>query len=364
MDQPISLPMYRAIPKGAPTTRKQWHERIFPFQGPWHLPWVIERYFRAAMSGFTPRKVMNATLALSEMKMGRLKVKSKPFILRLEPTNVCNLQCPLCMCGTGEDPRKKGMMSLEDFAHIHEQARDSAMITRLDGLGEPTLHPKIFELIKIAKSYRTSVVMHSNFSTKNCEHPEPFLDCGIDRLVISVDGASQETHGRYRVGGDLEVVLNRMRALVAERKRRGVKRPIIEMQTVDFDFNRDEQAILRQMAKEIGADRYQVTEVQRSLESNDFDPEHPRRCAWLWCVMTVAWNLDYRSCTNAWSVPWPRYNLRSTPPKEFWNTEIMQEARKFNIDKSSALIANDPGCRCNRCHEMMVIPLTKDYTCD
>jgi hypothetical protein len=42
----------------------------------------------------------------------------------------------------------------------------------------------------------------------------------------------------------------------------------------------------------------------------------------------------------------------------------MQEARQFNLDKSSKVIADDPGCRCNRCHEMMVIPLKGDYTCD
>ena len=86
--------------------------------------------------------------------------------------------------------------------------------------------------------------------------------------------------------------------------------------------------------------------------------------AWLWSVLTVAWNLDYRSCTNAWSVPWPRHNLKTLPPDEYWNDPIMREARQFNIDKSSKVIADDAGCRCNRCHEMMVIPLKGDYTCD
>jgi len=198
--------------------RLQLHERLVPFKGPWHLPWIIERYFWAARSGFTARKLVNASMALAEMKMGRPRVRSRPFLLRIEPTNVCNLKCPLCLCGTGEDPRPKGMISIDDYKRIFEDTKQWAMITRLDGLGEPTIHPKIWELIRIAKSYGTSVVMHTNFNTPNCAHPEPILDSGIDRIVISVDGASQETHGRYRIGGDLETVLTRLRNLVNERK--------------------------------------------------------------------------------------------------------------------------------------------------
>jgi len=174
MARTVSLPMMpggAAGGSGVGAGGRQLHEKLFPFRGPWHLPWIIERYFRAARSGFTFPKVLNASLALTEMQMGKVRLRSRPFLLRIEPTNVCNLQCPLCLCGTGEDPRKKGMMSIDDYTHIFEQTKRWAMITRLDGLGEPTIHPKIFELIRIAKSYRTSVVMHTNFNTPNCEHP-------------------------------------------------------------------------------------------------------------------------------------------------------------------------------------------------
>ena len=368
MGRALSLPVcadasgVRLVPRAR--LRRQWHERLVPFRGPWHLPWIIERYLRAASSGFTVRKVANASLALTEMQRGRRRVRSRPFLLRIEPTNACNLRCPLCLCGTGDDPRKKGIISIEDFTHVLETTHRWMMITRLDGLGEPTLHPKVFELIRIAKSYGTSVVMHTNFNTPNCEDPEPVINSGIDRVVISIDGATQETHGRYRIGGTLETVVARARRLVAERDRRKLKRPIVEIQTVDFDFNRDEQATLRELSRRIGADRYQVTAVQRTLKESRYDPLHPKRCAWLWSVLTVAWNLDYRSCTNAWTVPWPRHNFRTSPPDVFWNDPLMQEARRFNLDKSSNVIAQDKGCRCNRCHEMMVIPLKGDYTCD
>jgi hypothetical protein len=340
------------------------HERLFPFRGPWHLPWIIERYLRAARSAFTVPKVLNASMALLEMKLGVAQVRSHPFVLRIEPTNSCNLRCPLCLCGNGRDPRPKGLITLDDYGRIFEEAGHWAIITRLDGLGEPTLHPRIFDLARFARSQGTSVVMHTNFNTPACADPEPFFDCGLDRLVVSVDGATQAAHAQYRVGGELEVVLARLRRLVAARRRRNLSRPIIEVQTVDFPFNRADQPLLRQLSREIGADRYQVTEVERSIRSGRYDAARPRRCPWLWSVLTVAWNLDYRACTNAWTFPWPRCNLRGLPPAQFWNSPLMQEARRFNRDKCSVSIAGDPGCRCNRCYEMMVSPLKGEYTCD
>jgi len=328
------------------------------------MPWIIERYIRAGQSGFTPAKLAQATLALAEMQLGTIRVRSMPFVLRIEPCNVCNLRCPLCLCGNRRDTRPKGMMALDDFRQVLERTSKWAMITRLDGLGEPTQHPQIFELVRIAKSYGTSVVMHTNLETANCTHPEPFLESGLDRLVVSVDGADQETHERYRTGGNLETVVRRLRSLVEARRRRGQRRPILEMQTIDFDFNRNQQPALRELSRSIGVDRYQVTSVQRSLELSHYEPGRPKRCPWLWTVLSVAWNLDYRSCTNAWSFAWPHRNMRELPPESFWNSRAMQDARQYNLGQTSKSIASDPGCRCNRCYEMMVVPLRGEYTCD
>ena len=143
---------------------KQLHERLFPYRGPWHVPWVIQRYSRSAMCALTPKRVFNAVTALTEMKVGVIRVRSRPFVLRIEPCNVCNLRCPLCACGINTDPRPKGFMTLEDYRRILEENKQTAILVRLDGMGEPTLHPQLFEMIRLAKSYDMSVTIHSNFN--------------------------------------------------------------------------------------------------------------------------------------------------------------------------------------------------------
>ena len=244
------------------------------------------------------------------------------------------------------------------------QISASAMIVRLDGMGEPTLHPQIFDMVRLAKSRRLSVVMHSNFNTKVCEDPVPFVTSGLDRLVISIDGATQQAHSQYRVGGSLEKVCANVRRLVEVRRILRSPNPLIEIQTVDFPFNRDQQHAIRQLALDLGADRYQITEADRSTKSARINPRRPRRCPWLWTVVTVGWDLNYRSCTNAWSFPWPRCNVRQVPILEMWNGRLIREARRFNLDKSSPEIDCDAGCKCNRCYEMLVEPMHGDYFCE
>ena len=239
-----------------------------------------------------------------------------------------------------------------------------AIIVRLDGMGEPTLHPHIFDMVSAAKDAGMSTVFHTNFCTPACEHSVAFLECGLDRLVISVEGATQSTYEQYRVDGNLELVNGRIRRLVEARRAHSKDRPIIEIQMVDFPFNRHEQALVRELTRACGADRFQVTKAEHSIKSAQLDPKHPRRCAWLWTVLTVGWDLDYHSCTNAWSYNWPRLNMRDMPSMEYWNHPLLQEARRYNVDKFSNIIAQDCDCKCNRCYEMMVVPLKSRYFCE
>jgi len=338
-------------------------ERLFPYRGAWHTPWVIMRYFRTIIPALTPARALNAVRAFAEMKLGIRRVGSRPFVLRVEPCNVCNLLCPLCACGTGLDPRPKGFMTLEDFRRVLEENR-MAFLLRLDGMGESTLHPRLAEMIRAAKSFGLAVTIHSNFNTPACSRPELFLDSGLDRLVVDIDGATQETYARYRVGGDLELTVSNLRRLVEARRRRGRRRPIIEVQFIEFEWNLGELPAMRRLVRQWGADKLTICSPDRTTREARFNPAKPRRCFWLWTALTVGWDLGYRSCTNAWSPPWPRLNLRETPSPAFWNHPLMRQARQYNLDKSPRIIAEDAGCKCRRCNEMLCAPLTDPYFCE
>lgn len=339
-------------------------ERLLPYKGPWHLAWVIHRYLWGTLGAMSLTKLLNATLALIEMKCGFVRVRSRPFVLRIEPCNVCNLRCPLCACGTGNDPRPNGFMSFDAFRQILEQTSAMALVLRLDGMGEPTLHPQILEMIRLAKSYKLSVTLHSNFNTEKSKAAEEFVASGLDRLVVDIDGATQESYARYRVGGNLERASRNFRRLVEVRRQRHLHRPIMEIQSIEFDWNRDELPLIRAMAEEWGADRFTVCSPERTAREAPFNDRKPRRCFWLWTTLTIGWDLNYRSCTNAWSLPWPRLSFREVSPREWWNHHLLCHARRYNIDKSSSVIGSDTGCKCSRCYEMLVAPLQGPYFCE
>jgi MoaA/NifB/PqqE/SkfB family radical SAM enzyme len=261
-------------------------ERLFPYQGTWQVSWVIQRYFRAGIPSLTPTKTLNAARALTEMKMGITRVRSLPFVLRVEPCNICNLRCPSCVCGTGRDPRPKGFMSMGDFRHILEENR-AACLLRIDGMGESTLHSQLPEMIRLAKSYRLSVTLSSNFNTPACAKPEGFLDSGLDRLVVAIDGATQDTYARYRVGGELGLAVSNLRRLVEARRKLRRRRPVIEVQFIEFDWNREELPVMRRLAREWGADRLTLCAPDRTAKEATYNPHRPRRCG----VPPVRWTL-------------------------------------------------------------------------
>jgi len=309
-------------------------------------------------------KMLNAIHAFAEMKIGKTRLSSKNFVLRIEPTNVCNLRCPRCSCGINTDPRKKGYIDLEDYKLILEENVKNAITIRLDGNGEPTLHPKIFEMIKIAKSYGYSVSMSTNFNTDCCEDVNRFIDSGIDRLIVCIDGSTQASHEKYRVGGSLSLVEERLVKLLQTRRRLYSKKPFVEVQFLDWGYNHDEIPDVRSKVHRWGADKFEAICPDWATTHAKANPNKPHRCFWLWGVLTVDWALNYHSCTNAWTLPWPRMNLKDVPSHEFWNHPVMIKARQYNIDKAADTIASDPGCHCNSCCDMLVIDRPPGYVCE
>lgn len=340
------------------------HEILIPYAGNWDLIWVIKRYLGTLKSTITLKKLINAALSMAEMKLGKTRVKSKPYVLRIEPTNVCNLQCPRCSCGINTDPREKGYMALDDYRLILEQNQKNGMIVRLDGNGEPTIHPLIFEMIQIAKSYGYSVSMSANFNTSLCDKVDKFIDSGLDRLIVPIDGSTQETYEKYRVGGNLALVEERLTRLFDARKRRKKNHPFIEVQFLDWNYNHGDIPEIRSKVRQWKADRLEVISPDWAVTNAHANPNKPRRCFWLWAVLTVDWKLDYHSCTNAWTLPWPRLNLRDVPSHEFWNHDLMIEARHYNIDKTPESVVSDKGCHCNNCSDMLVVDRPPNYVCE
>jgi radical SAM protein with 4Fe4S-binding SPASM domain len=175
-----------------------------------------------------------------------------PGAIVIDPVNMCNLRCPLCPTGLGIQDYEGHMMSLGAFESIVNKFPRLEKIG-LYNWGEPFLNPDIFGMIKYAEKKNIEVSIHTNFSIR--KDPVFFrniIDSGLNHLTVSLDGASEETYSKYRLGGDFKLVLANINALVAEKERHDSKTPEVVWQFIVNRFNEHEVENAKHMAASIG----------------------------------------------------------------------------------------------------------------
>ncbi len=182
-----------------------------------------------------------------------LRVPGLPRILMIEPTNECNLRCPLCPTGNGTLRRAKGQMSFDLYQRILADLDDSLERLMLYNYGEPFLHPQIFDMITLARQAE----IHTRISTNGLVFMRA---CQVDELIasqlnylrVSLDGATPETYSMYRVGGQLERILEGVRLLQQRKRQLGQRRPVVELQFIVMRHNEHELDAMRKIAQELG----------------------------------------------------------------------------------------------------------------
>jgi MoaA/NifB/PqqE/SkfB family radical SAM enzyme len=130
----------------------------------------------------------------------------------VEPTNACNLNCTTCVRHAWDEP--EGFMEWATFEAvvdgIAEAAGDSghtAGTVAFMGLGEPLLHPRFLDMIRLVKKRGLRAEVTTNALLLTPKLAQGLLAAGLDQLVVSIDGTSAETFGRVRSGASLETVV-------------------------------------------------------------------------------------------------------------------------------------------------------------
>lgn len=158
---------------------------------------------------------------------------SKPF-LSLEASSICNLSCPECTTGCGELSRTKGFLSLEDFKAIIDQTHKDTIVLNLYMQGEPYLNTALPEMIHYAKAKNIFV----SLSTNAQQVPALSKETLPHHLIVSADGATEESYGSYRHGGKLAKVKAFTGAIKTWKMANQSSLPFVELQ---FLINRQNE---------------------------------------------------------------------------------------------------------------------------
>lgn len=234
------------------------------------------RHFTALRRYSSFRKLLNLLRVEWERLLGREKVKGLPYIVVLDPTNVCNLKCPVCPTTKGTLAQPSGRIGVDAYRRFVDDISPHAYRLILYNWGEPFMHRQIIDLIRYAHHTRVSTMISTNLNILPREGAEALVESGLDDLVVSCDGLLQESYKRYRVGGHLDKVKKNMEAIRVAKRRLRRSNPHVEFQFLVFQHNEHEVELVEDFAHRLGADSVRVVRPAVDLDSEDIRPaENP-----------------------------------------------------------------------------------------
>jgi radical SAM protein with 4Fe4S-binding SPASM domain len=136
--------------------------------------------------------------------------------------------------------------------------------------GEPLLNKQLPEMIAMAHKVGLYTIVSTNAQALNCSTAEALVNSGLNRIIVSIDGFSEESYAAYRVGGSLHKALEGLQHL-ANAKAELHSRIRIELQVLRLRTNEHEWDWIKKNYKSLGATHL----VFKTAQLYDFEHGHP-----------------------------------------------------------------------------------------
>ncbi|MCU0422681.1 MAG: SPASM domain-containing protein [Bacteroidia bacterium] len=199
-----------------------------------------------------------------------------PTSIEIEPTTSCNLRCPQCPSGLREFTRDTGMLGIDLFKKVIDELEHDLVWLILYFQGEPFLNKSFLDFVRYASSKNIYTATSSNAHYFTDDLAKETVLSGLDRLIISIDGTTQDTYGKYRIGGKIDKVIDGTSKLLYWKKKLGKTTPHIIWQFIAFKHNEHQIPEIKRLAKEIGVDELGIktAQIYDYQTSDAFIPEN------------------------------------------------------------------------------------------
>ena len=264
-------------------------------------------------------------------------VDKVPLQIDLFAVDVCNLRCPMC-------PRQafipgKGYMQFDVIKKILDEASEHGLFAfNFAGLGEPTVHPDLFKIIRYAKdSGVVDVNMHTNGTKLSPDFNRQLLDSGLDRLIISLDSADKENYEKIRVGAKFEKVCAGVEDLIRQRdahprSRMHIKANFIEMDEADPTEKNKFVSFWKDKVNRIAVLRYLDCQTGDEVifHRDNYEQDESFCCPELWRRLVIVSDGTATLCPRDIKKKTIIGNVHEQTISEIWTGEKMQQARDFH----------------------------------
>lgn len=297
----------------------------------------------------TPRKFVNLCRLYVQRWTNRTVLSAHPIEIIMDPTNICNLRCPLCPTGQRLNSRPLGRMTFKTFQRIIDELAPWLYKIRLYSWGEPLLHNDLYRMIAYATERNIGTEISSHLNVFEDTDAEKLVESGLELLVVSMDGADPATYTRYRVKGDFEKACNNITAIVKAKRKLGRKYPVVEIQFLVMKHNESQIHEMTLLARKLGVDNLRLAPVTINLKNEDDRQWLPtlehlsrysyaakkdriyarrRKCEWLWRSAVVNWDETVSPCCVYEGKKSEVGSLEAKTFAEVWNNDHYVQCRQ------------------------------------
>jgi len=291
-----------------------------------------------------------------------------PARICIDTTNFCQLSCPLCPTGEKKASNSKKIMKYEDYLKIINEIGDYLYKITFYNWGEPLFNKDLHLFIKEATRRGIRSHISTNLNYYNDEIIEQLVESGLYKITIGIDGASPEVYKTYRKNGDFNKVIEGIKKINEEKKKRNSNYPKLVWQFIVMKHNEHEIEAARKLAEELNM-KFRLKAV--SLDEQDKElmekwyPENSLfrkydynkknkqpyidRCLELWNSPVIDSEGNMYSCCYVFGEKYKAGNIIENSFRSTWNNKIMKESRESVMKKDKSRFSNTQCSQCDQC---------------
>lgn len=289
----------------------------------------------------------------------RLESNALPPMIILDITNTCNLQCIHCPqpeLQASPNFVSKGM-SWDHFTRIVDEiaAHDQPTLLRFAGDGEPSVHPRLFDMLVHAKqNCNATVNLTTNGLLLTEKRIKQLLASEIDLIDISLDALTKNTYQKVRRGGSYERLMANLFYLLRHRDPEKTK---VMVSFVCQDENSHEADLFKEYWDQLvdyvmvrslhsAAGAVSAVKIIESSARNQASKQNRYPCPHLWKRLTVDFDGNIKFCAHEWlgNSDVLLGNINDTSLQSVWQGKVLQKVREDQFNNTYP-----PGFICTQC---------------
>ena len=336
----------------------------------WHMKFNAQDSLNV-ISKSSLARVFNASCVISSYHasrfFGKASISGMPVSISMEPTTSCNLRCPECPSGLRSFTRPTGMLDPSLFRNLIDQLAPTLSYLTFYFQGEPYLNPSFLGMVRYASQKGIYTATSTNAHFLSNDTAKATVESSLDRLIISIDGTTQDTYQSYRVGGSLEKVVEGAKHLIRWKKELKSTTPHVIFQFLVVKPNEHQIPDVYALANELGVDHVELKTAQiydyengsdliptqdrysryRKLKNGSYQIKNKllNECWKMWHSCVITWDGKVVPCCFDKDAHFVLGDLSKNTFKEIWTSE------KYNEFRNSLMRSRNEIEICKNCTE-------------